>query len=99
MPRFLIEVEHPPTTAECNRTIAVFLRTGSHFLTHADWGCKDGVHKAWFTAEVDTRQEALAIVPAEYRGAARIVLLTRFTTEDLDRIPQRHGGNRDSGPA
>jgi hypothetical protein len=97
VPRFLIEVEHEPTTAECNRTIAVFLRTGSHFLTHADWGCKDNVHKAWFTVEVDTKYEALSIVPAEYRAAARIVLLTRFSTEDLDRIPQRHGGNRDTG--
>jgi hypothetical protein len=72
----------------------VFLRTGSHFLTHADWGCKDEIHKAWFIAEVDTRQEALAIVPPEYRGAAHVVMLTRFTPEDLDRIPQRHGGNR-----
>jgi hypothetical protein len=94
MPRFLIEVPHAPTTEECNRTIAVFLRTGSHFLTHADWGCKDEIHKAWFIAEVDTRQEALAIVPPEYRGAAHVVMLTRFTPEDLDRIPQRHGGNR-----
>ena len=97
MPRFLIEVEHEPTTAECTRTIAVFLRTGSHFLTHADWGCKDGVHKAWFIAEVDSKHEALSIVPAEYQAGTRIVQLTKFTTQDLDRIPSRHGGNRGTG--
>ena len=94
MPKFLIEVEHEPTTAECNRTIAVFLRTGSHFLTHADWGCKDGVHKAWFTADVESKAEALAIVPADFRAAARIVQLTQFTPQDLDQIAERHGGNR-----
>jgi hypothetical protein len=97
MPRFLIEVEHAPTTAECNRTIAAFLRTGSHFLTHADWGCKDGVHKAWFTAEVDSKPDALSIVPAEYQATTRVVQLTRFRPEDLDRIPKHHGGNRDTG--
>ena len=46
MPRFLIEVPHEGTTKACNKAIEVFLRTGSHFLSHADWGCKDGVHKA-----------------------------------------------------
>jgi hypothetical protein len=97
MPRFLIEVEHEPTTAACNRTIAAFLRTGSHFLTHADWGCKDGVHKAWFTAELGSKGEALSIVPAEYHPTTRIVLLTKFTTQDLDQIPKRHGGNRETG--
>lgn len=97
MPKYLIEVEHEPTTAECNRTIAAFLRTGSHFLTHADWGCKDGVHKAWITAELESKQEALSIVPAEYQARTRIVMLTRFRTEDLDQIPKRHGGNREPG--
>jgi hypothetical protein len=73
----------------------VFLRTGSHFLTHADWGCKDKVHKAWFTADVDTKDEALSIVPADYRHAAHIVQLTKFEPADLDRISKAHGGNRE----
>jgi hypothetical protein len=94
MPRFLIEVEHEPTTAACNRAIAVFLRTGSHFLTHADWGCKDDVHKAWFTAEVDTKHEALSIVPGDYHNTTRVVQLTHFSPNDLDKIAERHGGNK-----
>jgi hypothetical protein len=94
MAKFLIEVEHEPTTAACNRAIAVFLRTGSHFLTHADWGCKDNVHKAWFTAEVDTRDEALSIVPADYRHSAKVVQVTKFEPADLDKISKAHGGNR-----
>ena len=50
MPRFLIEVPHEPEQLACARTVKIFLNTGSHFLTHADWGCMDGDHKAWFIA-------------------------------------------------
>jgi hypothetical protein len=90
MPKYLIEVEHEPTTAACNRAIEVFLRTGSHFLTHADWGCKDGVHKAWITLEVGSKDEARSIVPADYRAAATIVQLNYFTTTDLEKIARHH---------
>lgn len=91
MPRFLIEVPHEGTTAACNKAIEVFLRTGSHFLTHADWGCKDGDHKAYLTVDVETRDEARAIVPAHYRGGARVVQLNKFTMDD-DRIIRSHSG-------
>lgn len=91
MPRFLIEVPHEGTTAACNRAIEVFLRTGSHFLTRADWGCKDGVHKAWLTIDVDTRDEARAIVPSPYRADARVVQLNTFTMDE-NRIIRSHPG-------
>lgn len=90
MSRFFIEVPHPPDVAACNRAIEVFLRTGSHFLTHADWGCKDGDHKAWFIVEVDSKEEARNIVPPDYRGAAKIVRLTRFKPEDFDGMRKKH---------
>jgi hypothetical protein len=89
MPRFFLEVPHEPTTAACNKAIEVFLRTGSHFLTNADWGCKDGEHKAWLTIEVATREEARSVVPAQYRAAARVVQLNKFTM-DGDRIVRSH---------
>lgn len=38
MARFLIEVPHEPEAVACARAVEIFLRTGSHFLTHADWG-------------------------------------------------------------
>jgi hypothetical protein len=91
MSRFLIEVPHEGTTAACNKAIEVFLRTGSHFLTHADWGCKDGDHKAYLTVDVETRDEARAIVPAQYRAGARVVQLNKFTMDD-DRIIRSHPG-------
>ena len=55
-------------------------------MTHADWGCKDGEHKSWITVEVDTREEALCIVPPPYRAAAKVVQLNAFTMEDIDDI-------------
>jgi hypothetical protein len=79
MARFLIEVPHAPGAADCLRAIEIFLRTGSHFLSRADWGCLDGDHKAWMIIDVDTKDEALAIVPSAYRAEARVVQLNTFT--------------------
>jgi hypothetical protein len=55
MPGFLIEVPHEPEILACARVMETFLKTGSHFLTNADWGCRDGNHSAWIIADVDTR--------------------------------------------
>jgi hypothetical protein len=90
MARFLIEVPHEGTTLACARVVEVFLRTGSHFLTHADWGCKDGEHKAWITVELDTKEEALRIVPPPYRAAAKVVQLNAFTMKDIEDILRHH---------
>ena len=90
MPKFLIEVPHDKSTRECNRAIDAFLRTGSHFLARADWGCKDGEHKAWLVVEVDTKNEARSIVPSEFRPMAKIVQLTTFTREDIEPAIRAH---------
>ena len=90
MPRFLIEVPHDSAILACARAAEVFLQTGSHFLTHADWGCMDGDHKAWMTVEVDTRDEARGIVPPHFRPAAKIVQLNAFTMADIEEILRHH---------
>ena len=84
MPKFLIEVPHEADTLECTRVVHVFLSTGSHFLTNAEWGCKSGVHSAWMLVDMDTRADALAIVPPAFRAHARIVGLTRFTLAEIE---------------
>jgi hypothetical protein len=88
--RFLIEVPHEATTVACARAVEVFLRTGSHFLSHADWGCKDGEHKAWLVVEVDSKSEACSIVPPAFRPQAKIVQLNSFTMEDIEEILRDH---------
>jgi hypothetical protein len=90
MARFLIEVAHGGTTADCARAVEVFLRTGSHFLTHADWGCKDGDHKAWIILEVDSRDEARNVVPSIFRAQAKIVQLNAFTMKDIEDTLRHH---------
>jgi len=46
MSRFLIEAPHEGTKQACELAVQTFLKTGSHFMTNADWGCSDGEHKA-----------------------------------------------------
>lgn len=92
MPRFLIEVPHEADRVACLKAIEIFLRTGSHFLTHADWGCKDGEHKAWIILDVDTKDEARMIVPLPYRSGARIVQLNLFTMQEVEELKAYHGG-------
>ena len=92
MPRFLIEVPHEEEIVACAKVVKVFLASGSHFLTHADWGCHDGDHRCWMIVDVADRREALGIVPPAFRAEARIVALGRFTMEEIDTILAEHGG-------
>ncbi len=90
MPRFLIEVPHEPTKVACAQAIDVFLRSGSHFVTHADWGCTDGEHKAWMVVDIDSREDARAILPPAFRAQAKIVKLHAFTMEEIEEILNQH---------
>lgn len=78
MPRFLIEVNHDGDAIACTRAQQVFRASGSHYLTHADWGCKDGVHAAWLIVEMETKEEARGVLPPAQRHGARIVALNTF---------------------
>jgi hypothetical protein len=66
------------------------LGSGSHFLTNAEWGCKDGDHRGWFFVDVGSKEEALQILPPAYRAAAKIVCLHRFTLKEIDEILASH---------
>ncbi len=90
MSRFLIEVPHEPEELACARVVEIFLKTGSHFVTHTDWGCMDGEHYAWLIVEVDNKDEARRILPPAFRPQARIVGLNKFTMEQIDEIIARH---------
>jgi hypothetical protein len=83
MAKFLIEVPHGADKASCDQAIQIFIQTGSHFLTHADWGCLDGEHKAWIIADVPTKDDARMILPPAFRSAAKITRLATFTSKDL----------------
>jgi hypothetical protein len=89
-PRFLIEVPHEATPLACARAVEALLKTGSHFLTRADWGCRDGEHKAWIIVEVQNKNEARAIVPTAFRSQAKVVQLNGFTMEEIEDILREH---------
>lgn len=90
MNKFLIEVPHGADKQACDHAIQVFLQTGSHFLTHAQWGCLDGEHKAWMIVDVETKEDARFIVPPYFRHDAKITLLTTFTSMDLKEPEKFH---------
>jgi len=82
MARFLIEVPHGEDHEACEQAIHIFLNTGSHFLSNADWGCEDGEHKAWFMLDIDSKEQARNILPPAYRRQAKIIKLVKFSTEN-----------------
>jgi len=90
MAKFLIEVPHDDKKDACERAIRVFMETGSHYMTHADWGCHDGEHKAWIVVELDNKDEARAILPPLFRKDAKIIALTKFSMEDVEQIKEQH---------
>lgn len=90
MSRFLIELRHDPEELACARVVKYFLASGSHLLTHADWGCMDGVHSAWLIVDVGTKEEARLTVPIPFRAEAKIVGLNYFTMDQIDAIIAKH---------
>ncbi len=91
MNKYLIEVPHGADKNACNEAIRIFLETGSHFLTHAEWGCKDGEHKAWLIVEVESKEDARFIIPPLFRSSAKITRLATFTAKDIVRPEKYHG--------
>ena len=90
MPRFYIEIPHEAEKVACLRAVKVLQETGSHFLTNADYGCKDGDHAARIVVEVDSKNEALMIVPSAYRPKAKVVQLNSFSVEEIDELLRHH---------
>ena len=90
MPSFLIEVPHEENTSACIRAAKILLESGSHFMTNADFGCKDGIHKAWIKVDVDTKEEAVNILHRALRSDATVVELNKFSLEELNRLMTFH---------
>jgi hypothetical protein len=90
MSKFLIEVPHDPDLPACARAVQVFLSSGSHFVANADWGCRDGDHRAWMVVDVDSKEEARSIVPPIYRAQAKVVALNRFTLREIEGMLREH---------
>jgi hypothetical protein len=84
MKKYLIEVSESSYKLSSMRASYIFNRTGSHFVTHADWGFHDGQYKAWLFAETENEKEAMQILPSAYRHRAKIVLINKFSRTSTD---------------
>ena len=90
MAKFLVETSHSPERIACLHAIQVFLSTGNHFLVNADWGCHDGVHKAWFMMEVESKEDAMRIIPPAFRNDTTITKLDKFSLKEVDAMLADH---------
>ena len=86
MSRFLIEYSYSSEYEACLRAANTLLSTGSHYITHADWGCRDGVLKAWLIAEVDSKDDAMRIVPPAFRRDTIVIKLNKFTLQEIQNL-------------
>ncbi len=80
MDRYLIISPH--TAQDCKKIIQLVEAMG--YITHFDWGCKDGDHTAWAIIEADSKPEALLSVPSSHRHIARAVKIVKFTPKEAE---------------
>ncbi|RPH28701.1 hypothetical protein EHM92_09910 [bacterium] len=74
MKRFLVISNHK--AEDCNLALKETLAIG--YLTHYDWGCKDGVHTGWAILEAEDKAQALMSVPTFLRNQEMVVRLIKF---------------------
>ena len=73
------------------RAAYIFKRSGSHFVSHAEWGYLDGEYKAWLVAETENKREAIRILPSAYRQSAKIILIQKFSRNGTeDKLSDQH---------
>jgi len=91
MNKYLIEVSQGSYKVSNMRASYIFKRSGSHFVTHAEWGFLDGEYKAWLVAETENKKEAMRILPSAYRQSARIILIQKFSRNGtVDNLSDQH---------
>ena len=86
MEKFLIEVPHGSDKVSCSQAVQVFLDSGSHFVTNAEWGCMDGDHKAWLIVEIENKEAAMRLLPSSFQADAKIIKINKFTRKDMDEV-------------
>ena len=79
MKRFLVVSHH--TGEECVKALKEALAIG--YLTHFDWGCKDGVHTGWAILEAEDKNQAMLSIPTFLRGKGQVVELTKFKADKV----------------
>ena len=82
MDRFLVVSPH--TDKDCMNVLKQVLAAG--YLTHFEWGCKDGDHTGWVILEAENAKEALMVVPTGQRRKAKAIKLVKFSVEEVQQM-------------
>lgn len=90
MPTYHITVPHENNKKACDLVVSTFKSTGSHFLTQAEFGCNDGVHKAWIHVEANDKNDAKRTVPPPFRDDAIVVEVEKLALDDIDKHKEQH---------
>lgn len=77
---YYIEIEH--TQEDCRHALEQLHTNG--FLSHFEWGCKEGLHRGFYRMETDDPKDPLRILPSYVREHAKITQVHKFTPKDLD---------------
>jgi hypothetical protein len=79
----MIQLPHGSGHEVCVRALHAIQSYGGHLFTNAEFGCKAGVHCGWAIVELNKREEAILMVPPEFRQDAVVVELNRFTKDEV----------------
>ena len=79
MARYMIESPHKPE--ECLKALDEELAKGKDVLGRFDFGCKAGDHTAYAIVDVNTKNDALKLVPSFLQNSARILEVGKITPE------------------
>jgi hypothetical protein len=79
MARYLIESPHK--AEECLKALDEELEKGGDVLGRFDFGCKVGDHTAYAIVDVNTRNDALKLVPSFLQNSARILEVGKITPD------------------
>ena len=79
MVRYMIASPH--TKEECLRALDEELAKGTDILEKFDYGCKEGDHTAYAIVDVDSKNDALNLIPTFLQYKARIVEVGKVTPE------------------
>jgi hypothetical protein len=79
MDRYLVISHH--TLEDCKMAVKHFLKFHANYMTHFDWGCKDGDHNAYAIIEADSHENAKMSVPPLLRDKTTVIKLVQFTPE------------------
>ena len=92
MPRFMVESSHEredpsePVSAHCLRALEEAVAHGSHYLTHAQFGCEDGAHKSWVFVDAEDKEDARRMAPPLGRAMAVIVRVRQITPDEIRKL-------------